>query len=108
MTVQQIIANAFNLQRYFAVFGLLSIVLISAVSAYMLFLYGRSGLQFGGAAAKLLRRYHWSGELNLEQLEFQAINKALNDTGWNISHAARLLGISRDTLRYRLDKHQLG
>ena len=33
--------------------------------------------------------------------------KALADAGDNVSQAARALGISRDTLRYRIDKHGL-
>jgi transcriptional regulator with AAA-type ATPase domain/tetratricopeptide (TPR) repeat protein len=32
---------------------------------------------------------------------------ALNETGWNITRAATRLGISRNTLRYRMEKHGL-
>ena len=32
---------------------------------------------------------------------------ALNETGWNITRAATRLGISRNTLRYRIEKHGL-
>ncbi len=45
--------------------------------------------------------------LSLDQLERDALVKALDRTSWNVTHAARLLGISRDTLRYRIDKHGL-
>lgn len=47
------------------------------------------------------------GSLSLDQLERDLLVKALTQTAWNVTHAARLLGISRDTLRYRIDKHGL-
>lgn len=43
--------------------------------------------------------------LNLEQHERLLIQTALDRSGGNVSQAARLLGISRDTLRYRLERH---
>ena len=43
----------------------------------------------------------------LSDLERSALVQALEQTGWNVSRAARLLGISRDTLRYRIEKHSL-
>lgn len=43
--------------------------------------------------------------LNLEQHERALIQEALDRTAGNVSQAARLLGISRDTLRYRLERH---
>lgn len=45
--------------------------------------------------------------LNLEQLEIDLIRQALERTGGNRSRAARLLGISRDTLLYRMQKHSI-
>jgi two-component system, NtrC family, response regulator AtoC len=33
--------------------------------------------------------------------------QALNRTAWNVTRAAQLLGISRDTLRYRMEKHRI-
>ena len=33
--------------------------------------------------------------------------EALREAGWNVTHAAERLGISRDTLRYRIEKHGL-
>ncbi|MBL8533085.1 MAG: sigma-54-dependent Fis family transcriptional regulator [Betaproteobacteria bacterium] len=45
--------------------------------------------------------------LQLSDIERRTLSAALKQTGWNVTHAARLLGISRDTLRYRIDKHQL-
>jgi transcriptional regulator with PAS, ATPase and Fis domain len=43
----------------------------------------------------------------LEDVERHFIVSALKRTGNNKSEAARLLGLSRDTLRYRLEKYQL-
>ncbi|NMG75128.1 sigma-54-dependent transcriptional regulator [Aromatoleum diolicum] len=47
------------------------------------------------------------GAQTLEDLERRALLDALRQTGWNVSRAARLLGVSRDTLRYRIDKFGL-
>ena len=44
----------------------------------------------------------------LEDVERQLIESALKQAGNNKTKASRLLGLSRDTLRYRLEKHQLG
>jgi DNA-binding protein Fis len=41
----------------------------------------------------------------LADVEADLIRQALARTGGNVSRAARLLGVSRDTLRYRLEKH---
>ena len=43
----------------------------------------------------------------LPELEREALVQALAHSSWNVSRAARDLGISRDTLRYRIDKHGL-
>ncbi len=49
-----------------------------------------------------------SGEARtLVDVERDALLQTLEHTGWNVSRAARELGISRDTLRYRIDKHAL-
>ncbi|MBS1159552.1 MAG: two-component, sigma-54 specific, transcriptional regulator, Fis family [Proteobacteria bacterium] len=45
--------------------------------------------------------------LHLDEVERDLIVKALDAESWNVTKAARLLGISRDTLRYRMEKHQL-
>ena len=44
----------------------------------------------------------------LDQAERELLLQALQSTGWNVTRAARLLGVSRDTLRYRMEKYQLG
>ena len=41
---------------------------------------------------------------NLSKMEETALVKALRVTGGNVSRAADMLGISRDTLRYRMEK----
>jgi two-component system, NtrC family, response regulator AtoC len=43
----------------------------------------------------------------LPEIERDALLVALERSGWNVTRAARELGISRDTLRYRIDKHGL-
>ncbi|TRD16000.1 sigma-54-dependent transcriptional regulator [Palleronia caenipelagi] len=43
----------------------------------------------------------------LRELELGAIRKALAQTGGNVSRAAEMLGITRDTLRYRMEKFEL-
>ena len=43
------------------------------------------------------------GELRLNRLMLQALAR----THWNVTRAAKLLGLSRDTLRYRIEKLDL-
>lgn len=43
----------------------------------------------------------------LEELEKSIIERVLVQTGWNRTKAAQLLGLSRETLRYRIEKHNL-
>lgn len=45
--------------------------------------------------------------LSLDSLEADLIHQALNRTNGNRSKSARLLGLSRDTLLYRIQKHGL-
>ena len=45
--------------------------------------------------------------LELAQAERGLLRQALERADWNVTHAARLLGVSRDTLRYRIEKHGL-
>jgi DNA-binding NtrC family response regulator len=47
------------------------------------------------------------GTMTLEEIERQAISMALEKSNQNQVQAARLLGISRDTLRYRMKKFGL-
>ena len=45
--------------------------------------------------------------LNLEEIEKWATEKALKHTNWNVSQAAQMLGISRDTLYSKMKKFGL-
>lgn len=47
------------------------------------------------------------GGLSLSEVERTLLVQALERCGGNVSKAARLLGVSRDTLRYRIDKYHL-
>jgi len=47
------------------------------------------------------------GPIDLEVLERTLIQRALLHTGWNRAQAARLLGLTKETLRYRIEKHEL-
>jgi DNA-binding NtrC family response regulator len=46
--------------------------------------------------------------IRLEELEQAMIKQALDRTQGNRSRAARLLGLTRDTLLYRIKKYTLG
>ena len=48
-----------------------------------------------------------AGGNSLKALEREHLLRALEQAEWNVTRAARLLDISRDTLRYRIDKHGL-
>jgi two-component system, NtrC family, response regulator AtoC len=43
----------------------------------------------------------------LASVEHDLIRQALEKAGWNITQAARMLGVSRDTLRYRMERHRI-
>lgn len=43
----------------------------------------------------------------LEDLDREFITQALERSGGNLVKAAKLLGITKDTLRYRIKKHGL-
>jgi DNA-binding NtrC family response regulator len=45
--------------------------------------------------------------IRLEEVERDLVVQALERESWNVTRAARLLGLSRDTLRYRIEKYQL-
>jgi transcriptional regulator with GAF, ATPase, and Fis domain len=47
------------------------------------------------------------GGINLEHVERQLVLQALEQSGWNVTRAARLLSLTRDTLRYRMEKYNL-
>ena len=45
--------------------------------------------------------------IDLEQVERRLVEQALLKSGWNVTRAARLLNLTRDTLRYRIEKFGL-
>ncbi len=60
------------------------------------------------------RKYRYSTQitspekvLTISDIEKETISKTLHQCSWNQSKASRLLGISRDQLRYRLKKYEL-
>ncbi|MBX9702190.1 MAG: sigma-54 dependent transcriptional regulator [Acetobacteraceae bacterium] len=57
----------------------------------------------GGGASPPIR----AEVLPLPQMERDSLVRALERTAGNVSRAARMLGISRDTMRYRMAKHGL-
>jgi transcriptional regulator with GAF, ATPase, and Fis domain len=40
-------------------------------------------------------------------MERQFLTSALAEADWNDTQAARMLGLSRDTLRYRMEKYDI-
>jgi DNA-binding NtrC family response regulator len=48
-----------------------------------------------------------AGPIDLEAVERALIEQALRHAGWNRARAAELLGLSRETLRYRIEKFRL-
>lgn len=60
------------------------------------------------------RKYRYSNQvaipekaLTIPDIEKETISRTLHQCSWNQSKASRLLGISRDQLRYRLKKYKL-
>ncbi len=45
--------------------------------------------------------------ISLEEVERDLVLQALEQTAWNVTQAAKLLGLTRDTLRYRMEKHRI-
>lgn len=42
--------------------------------------------------------------MSLPELERDMVIRTLNKTDWNVTKSAKLLGLSRDMLRYRIEK----
>lgn len=45
--------------------------------------------------------------VDLDEVEATLVRQALDRTGWNQTRAARLLGLNRDQVRYRIQKYGL-
>lgn len=65
----------------------------------------QEGFQQGDEASRFLLPRQG---ISLEELERDLVLQALEKTSWNVTQAAKLLGLTRDTLRYRMDKFRLG
>jgi DNA-binding NtrC family response regulator len=48
-----------------------------------------------------------AGGIQLENVERHLIREALQAAAWKRGRAAKLLGITKETLRYRMEKYQL-
>ena len=48
-----------------------------------------------------------AGGLDLDEVEKSLVSQALERTGWNQTRAAKLLGLNRDQIHYRIDKFKL-
>jgi DNA-binding NtrC family response regulator len=48
-----------------------------------------------------------ASDLNLADVERDLLVRALAETRGNVTQAARLLGVTRDTLRYRIEKYKV-
>ena len=48
--------------------------------------------------------FNGSDSMNLPEVERDMVRKMLDKTDWNVTKSARLLGLSRDMLRYRIEK----
>jgi len=79
----------------------------NTIEAAQLALAPGLSLDGGGAALDLSSRLLPESGLNLEDLERALVEQALERTNWNVTRAAKLLGLTRDTLRYRIDKYGL-
>jgi DNA-binding protein Fis len=66
-----------------------------------------SGFHSPGENADASAQEIATDRMSLEEVERTMLVQALKDSGGNQSQAARRLGISRDTLRYRIKKYEL-
>ena len=60
-----------------------------------------------GTADPRVLRLPLDGSLSLEEMEARIIRKVLERVGFNVTAAARELGTTRQTLRYRIEKHEI-
>ncbi len=70
-----------------------------------------SALRLGagyGAASGLVAGVPEAQARTLADVERAMLQRALDETGGNVTRAAQILGVSRDTLRYRMAKFGIG
>jgi len=77
----------------------------SVLSERWLNLSGSSGDEAVGDPSAIVLPL--DGRMSLDQMEERIISEALQREDGNVSAAARLLGVTRQTLRYRIEKHEL-
>jgi len=65
------------------------------------------GQNAGGPPTVAPLQFPTDGSMSLNFMERKIIETVLESVGHNVSHAARLLGVSRETLRYRVRRHGL-
>jgi transcriptional regulator of acetoin/glycerol metabolism len=65
------------------------------------------GLDVTSSAEEVARAESVAAPTTLAETERRLLLEALNTNRWNVSKAARQLGVSRDTLRYRIQKFGL-
>jgi DNA-binding NtrC family response regulator len=87
-----------------------TVVLLSEGELSPLYIPQRQDREFGGTPSlSAFKHYDFSGgPVNLEEIERGWIVSAWESSGHNMTRAASLLGITRDTMRYRAEKYQLG
>ncbi|WP_020656923.1 sigma-54-dependent transcriptional regulator [Massilia niastensis] len=78
-----------------------------AITLEELMLPAASGGEEQGALFAVPDRPDDDQTLNLAGMERQYLLTALEKTEWNVTRAARMLGLSRDTLRYRMEKYSI-
>jgi DNA-binding NtrC family response regulator len=61
----------------------------------------------GAAHVSTAQAAHAGEDLSFDEQERRVIEQALDHAGGNQVHAARMLGITRDKLRYKIKKHNL-
>jgi DNA-binding NtrC family response regulator len=61
----------------------------------------------GAGAGPMANAGAQQAPVSLDMLEREHLQKALAQCGGNVTQAAKVLGISRDTLRYRMERHGL-
>ena len=69
---------------------------------------GEAAVRIDGAAGRPLAIDFSHGPIDFANVERQILRAALDHTNGNVVQAASLLGLSRDTMRYRVDKFGLG
>lgn len=65
---------------------------------------GEPGLHAGTSAPSIAPSLGDAQSMSLPEIEREAVVKMLDRTDWNVTKSARLLGLTRDMLRYKIEK----